>query len=336
MQVCAVSVSLHRRIRRRNAEPAGTDQILPIQTEVRKPIQSFDSHITTMLSISWLTTASPLVPGVIWFTQGGSFEEKGRRSGVAPLGQDQRESLLCAVGPFSAASVLIGRCLKLCVLLRMCLLFQGFVSLLEKIASLALNLEAGIFVFAMMLKATNGENRSVVLFLFEEARWDRGGIPFLQGAREEFAVTPLLELLQMLPANLVIHERCVSFLPSHLLSDLLRNLPLCLSLVCCCSVDSCLACCRKLRIPLPLHDRVYLLQYLLPVYFGFAIGYDVYISIRDLVQMGNLDLHKGLHVGGPFTTLNNATQGSGLLTATNDTALEPANFTDFVTGDVVV
>ena len=32
-------------------------------------------------------------------------------------------------------------------------------SLLEKIASLALNLEAGIFVFVMMLTARNAENR---------------------------------------------------------------------------------------------------------------------------------------------------------------------------------
>ncbi len=39
--------------------------------------------------------------------------------------------------------------------------FQGFVSLLEKISSLALNLEAGIFVFAMMVAATDRENRSV-------------------------------------------------------------------------------------------------------------------------------------------------------------------------------
>ncbi len=33
-------------------------------------------------------------------------------------------------------------------------------------------------------------------------------------------------------------------------------------------------------------DWAYHLQYLLPLYFGFAVGYDVYLSIYELVHHG--------------------------------------------------
>ena len=94
--------------------------------------------------------------------------------------------------------------------------------------------------------------------------------------------------------------------------------------------------CRKLKIPLPLPRWIYHLQYLLPAYFGFAVGYDLYISIRDLVNTGELnhDLHKGIHVGGPFTTPSNITHDNGLLIPINETP-GPMNFTDFVTGDII-
>ncbi|KAL4219961.1 hypothetical protein ACF0H5_020372 [Mactra antiquata] len=39
---------------------------------------------------------------------------------------------------------------------------------------------------------------------------------------------------------------------------------------------------RSLRIPVPLPPVVYYLVYLVPVYFGFAVGYDVYNTIRDI------------------------------------------------------
>ena len=92
---------------------------------------------------------------------------------------------------------------------------------------------------------------------------------------------------------------------------------------------------RKLRIPLPLPRWIYHLQYTLPLYFGFAVGYDIYISVRDLIKTGGLDhdLHKGLHVGGPFTA-SNSTENNGLLMSINET-LSPVNFTDFLTGDIV-
>ena len=93
---------------------------------------------------------------------------------------------------------------------------------------------------------------------------------------------------------------------------------------------------RKLRIPLPLPRWVYHLQYTLPLYFGFAVGYDVYISIHDLIKTGGLDhdLHKGLHTGGPFIATSNNTENNGLLIPTNET-LSGVNFTDFITGSIV-
>ena len=80
---------------------------------------------------------------------------------------------------------------------------------------------------------------------------------------------------------------------------------------------------------------MYHLQYTLPLYFGFAIGYDVYISVVDLVTKGVLsnDLHKGLHVGGPFTTTN-GTQDAGQLIPVTNTTLGSDNFTNFLTGDL--
>ncbi|WAR28758.1 hypothetical protein MAR_014462 [Mya arenaria] len=40
---------------------------------------------------------------------------------------------------------------------------------------------------------------------------------------------------------------------------------------------------RRLKIPLPLPPVVYYLVYIIPVYFGFAVGYDVYNTIRDII-----------------------------------------------------
>ena len=86
---------------------------------------------------------------------------------------------------------------------------------------------------------------------------------------------------------------------------------------------------------MPLPRWVYHLQYTLPLYFGFAVGYDIYISIRDLINTGGLDhdLHKGLHIGGPFT-VSNSTENNRLLMPINET-LSPVNFTDFLTDDIV-
>ncbi|XP_064615193.1 uncharacterized protein LOC135479301 [Liolophura sinensis] len=78
---------------------------------------------------------------------------------------------------------------------------KGFVQILEKFASLSLNIQSGFFLFLMMHKATK------------------------------------------------------------------RN------------------CFGNLQIPLPLPGWVYYLQYLLPLYFGFAVGFDVYVMIRDIVNV---------------------------------------------------
>ncbi|CAH1781707.1 unnamed protein product [Owenia fusiformis] len=39
----------------------------------------------------------------------------------------------------------------------------------------------------------------------------------------------------------------------------------------------------KLRIPLPLPKCVYYMYHLLPVYFGFAVAYDIYVSTHDII-----------------------------------------------------
>ncbi|XP_052784887.1 uncharacterized protein LOC128220506 isoform X2 [Mya arenaria] len=75
---------------------------------------------------------------------------------------------------------------------------QGFLDMLEKFASFTINLEVALFVFLMLLKSRNSEN-------------------------------------------------------------------------------------RRLKIPLPLPPVVYYLVYIIPVYFGFAVGYDVYNTIRDII-----------------------------------------------------
>ncbi|KAL3846428.1 hypothetical protein ACJMK2_017420, partial [Sinanodonta woodiana] len=41
---------------------------------------------------------------------------------------------------------------------------------------------------------------------------------------------------------------------------------------------------RKLKIPLPLPPWVYSLQYLIPFYFGFAVVYDIYNTVYDIVN----------------------------------------------------
>ncbi len=91
---------------------------------------------------------------------------------------------------------------------------------------------------------------------------------------------------------------------------------------------------RKLKIPLPLPRWVYSLQYLLPVYFGFAVAFDVYITMYDLVNPNDLsssDLHPGMvHVGGPYTVLNNNTDTGTLIPGNGSVA---SNLTNFITGD---
>ncbi|XP_053404886.1 uncharacterized protein LOC123556145 [Mercenaria mercenaria] len=75
---------------------------------------------------------------------------------------------------------------------------QGFLDMLEKFASLTINLEVALFIFWMFMKSRNKEN-------------------------------------------------------------------------------------RNLKIPLPMPPFVYYLVYIIPVYFGFAVGYDIYNTIRDIV-----------------------------------------------------
>ncbi|XP_060585069.1 uncharacterized protein LOC132741012 [Ruditapes philippinarum] len=75
---------------------------------------------------------------------------------------------------------------------------QGFLDMLEKFASLTINLEVALFIFLMLMKSHNKEN-------------------------------------------------------------------------------------RNLKIPLPMPPFMYYLVYLIPVYFGFAVGYDIYNTIRDIV-----------------------------------------------------
>ncbi|KAK3586499.1 hypothetical protein CHS0354_033522 [Potamilus streckersoni] len=41
---------------------------------------------------------------------------------------------------------------------------------------------------------------------------------------------------------------------------------------------------RKLKIPLPLPPWMYHLQYLIPLYFGFAVAYDIYSTVYDIVS----------------------------------------------------
>ncbi|KAL5005410.1 hypothetical protein ScPMuIL_018866 [Solemya velum] len=86
---------------------------------------------------------------------------------------------------------------------------QGFIDILEKFASLTLNIEAGLFIFLMLIRARNREN-------------------------------------------------------------------------------------IKLRIPLPMSNWCYHLQYVLPLYFGFAVVYDIYNSIQEMVH-GKTPAHFLLH-----------------------------------------
>ncbi|XP_052215760.1 uncharacterized protein LOC127834164 isoform X2 [Dreissena polymorpha] len=76
---------------------------------------------------------------------------------------------------------------------------QGFLDILEKFASFTINLEVALFIFLMLLRSRNTEN-------------------------------------------------------------------------------------RKLNIPVPMPDCVYYLVFLIPAYFGFAVGYDVFNTIRDIVH----------------------------------------------------
>ncbi|XP_033760661.1 uncharacterized protein LOC117342579 [Pecten maximus] len=76
---------------------------------------------------------------------------------------------------------------------------QGFVDILEKFSSFTVNLEAGVFVFLMLLRARRKDNK------------------------------------------------------------------------------------RYLKIPLPVPNSVRWLQFLIPLYFGFAVIYDLYNSVRDIV-----------------------------------------------------
>ncbi|XP_060068774.1 uncharacterized protein LOC132548892 [Ylistrum balloti] len=82
---------------------------------------------------------------------------------------------------------------------------QGFVDMLEKFSSFTLNLEAGVFVFLMLLRARRKDNK------------------------------------------------------------------------------------RFLKIPLPIPSSLRWLQFLIPLYFGFAVIYDLYNTVRDFISNGSGD-----------------------------------------------
>jgi len=96
---------------------------------------------------------------------------------------------------------------------------------------------------------------------------------------------------------------------------------------------------RNLKIPAPLPPVVYHFVYIVPLYFGFAVSYDVYNTIRDIVleQSDNTQakiITQGITGVKNITAQSNTTTADSLL---NSTAVYPGdqNFTDSVINTTV-